>query len=207
MAEAPEDVDAKLAEIGSKKDALEAKFDEGDLTRAEYRKQMDALNKDERTIEQAQLKAQLAVEMNEQAMQTAWINTAQSFAKINGYSDNPRLFRMFDLEVQEVATSGKHANWADILQTAHDNMVEAGLAPNKAAKSEAPPSAKVAQPKVEHKPQPPNLASVPAAAMSDTSGSKYAALDRLRDSGDVEGYEEALFKLPEAERERYRASA
>lgn len=208
IADAPENVDAQLAEIGSKKDALEDQFDSGDLTRAEYRKQMDALNKNERDIEQAQLKAQLATEMNEQAMLTAWRATAQGFAKDKGYSDNPRLFRAFDMEVQDVASSGKLTEWADILNAAHDNMVEAGLDPGKAGKTEAKAEpAKPAQQKVEHKPQPPNLASVPAAAHSDTSGSKYAALDRLRDSGDPDAYEDALMALPEKERDRYRASA
>lgn len=205
VAEAPADVEAKLAELSAKKDKLEEEFDEGNITRAEYRKQMDAINKDERGIERAQHEAELAAKMNEQAMQSAWIATAQSFAKANGYSGNPRLYRAFDLEVQDVANSGKHADWASILETAHANMVEAGLAPNKTA-APAKAEAKPVQQKIEHKPQPPNLAIVPAAAISDTSGNKYAALDRLASAGDIDAYEEALAKLPEAERDRYLAA-
>lgn len=205
VAEAPADVEAKLADIKAKKDALEAEFDDGDITRKQYREQMDALGKDERDIERAQQEAALADKMNEQVMLTAWRTTARTYADTQGYSSNPRLFRAFDMEVQEVATSAgmENATWAEILGRAHDNMVEAGMAPATAKKAD---QAKPEQQKIEHKAQPPNLATVPAAAHSDTSGGKYAAIDRLRDGNDPDAYEEALMRMSEKERDLYLAS-
>ena len=60
VAPPPEDATAKLAEIDSKKDALLTQFDDGDITAREYQKQLDALAKEERSIERAQDRAELA---------------------------------------------------------------------------------------------------------------------------------------------------
>ena len=54
VAQVPENVDAKLAEITTQKGALLDQFDNGDITAKEYQLQLDALAKQERQIERQQ---------------------------------------------------------------------------------------------------------------------------------------------------------
>jgi hypothetical protein len=53
---------------------------------------------------------------------------------------------------------------------------------------------------------PPTLRSVPAAESADTSGNRFAALDRLLET-DPMAHEEALAKMSRADRDAYMAAA
>lgn len=201
VAEAPADADANLANITSQKDALATKFDDGDITAKEYHAQLDALNKQEREIERAQDRARLANEMGEQQRMNAWFNQAQTFARDNGYTD-PRRLNMLDAEVRAVAVAEPHLTGTDVLNKAHQNLVDAGLA---VAKGAAKPAAAAAPAKGKPVELPPSIHKLPAADVDDTGAGEFAELDRLA-STDPLKYEQALGKMSEAQRDRYLAA-
>lgn len=198
VADAPADADTKLAEIATQKESLITQFDDGDITAKEYQQQLDALSKQEREVELAIHKAQLAADMEQQRLKNEWTTTVTSFIEANPiYKDNPRLYRALDQEVRDVANSeeGKTLSGAKILAKAHENLAQAfGFKP--AIKPAGKP------PKAE---LPPSLHGVPAADANDVQGGKYAALDRLASTNPI-AYEEALMKLSDGERDAYLAS-
>jgi hypothetical protein len=195
------DAETKLKDIGTKKEELITKFDDGEITAKEYQKELDTLAKQEREIELAMHKAQLAQEMEQQRLKNEWQATVNSFIDANPvYKDNQRLYRALDQEVRDVASSeeGKAMSGAKILAKAHENLM--------AAFNLAKPQPSTDKPKPPKPDVPPSLHGVPAADANDVSGGKYAALDRLASTNPI-AYEEALMKLPEEERNAYLASA
>lgn len=204
VAAAPEDADGKLKELATQKDELLAKFDDGDITTKEYQTQLDALNKQEREIEWGIEKARLAAEIESQRQANEWKSTVDNFIRENPrYSPEkaPSMYQLLDIEVRRVAGLDEFKNRTDpaagreILAKAHENIA-------KDLGFDAKPTK---QPPASNKQLPPNLASIPAADQNDTQGGKYAVLDRMATSDPI-AYEEALMKLPEAERNAYLAS-
>lgn len=206
----PADAEAKLADIAKSKEELMSKFDDGDITAKEYQQQLDTLNKQERDIEFDLREAKLAEKMESQRQANEWQSTVSQFISENpryNAKTSPRMYQLLDLEVRRVATSDEFKTRTDsaagreILLKAHENIA-------KDLGFEAAPKQKDTTPKPKGKSQelPPSLHQVPAADVSETNGGKYAVLDRLA-STDPIGYEEALMKLPESERNAYLASA
>jgi hypothetical protein len=198
VAPPPEDAAAKLAEIDTKKDGLLEQFDNGDITAKEYQKQLDALAKEERAIERAQDRAELAAQMEQQRLQNEWTATCNSFVETHTiYKDNPRLYKALDQEVRDLATKPETASWTGqkFLEEAHKSLKEAF----KFADATPP---KANKPPPMDRNLPPNLAKVPAADVEDTNGGRFAVLDRMAASDPV-GYEETLNKMSEAERNAY----
>lgn len=199
----PEDTDAKIADIATRKDALLTQFDDGDITAKDYQKQLDVLSKEERSIEFAIHEAKLASKMDQQRLQNDWSKTCNDFIEANPvYKDNTRLHRALDAEVKELAAKPETANWTGqrFLTEAHKNLSEAfGLVNGKPSGEEAKPNLKAARE------LPPNLAKVPAADIQDTNGGRFAVLDRLANN-DPEAHEAALLKMSDAERNAYLAS-
>lgn len=203
-AEAPADVAARLDEIKTKKEELAEQFDNGDLTGREYQSQLDALNKDERAIEQSIFKAQLAAEISETQARNAWIATTKSFLDAHPeYTSSPSLYSALNHFVKEIAKD--EANNAmtghEILAEAH-RIVKEELGGG-VAKTPAPADKK---PAAEDKRSeiPTTLAKLPAAEIDDTSGNRFAALDRLADS-DPLAYEAQLARMSPADRDAYLA--
>lgn len=198
VAQAPADADVKLAEISTKKEELITQFDDGDITAKEYQQQLDALGKQERQIERDVDRASLAGDMEQQRQQNDWVTTVNSFLEVNkDYASNPRLHRALDLEVRDVAMTeeGKAMNGAQILAKSHANLIEAGM-----IKAQGKPAAgKAPKPNL-----PPNLARVPASESNDTSGGRFASLDRLATT-DPMAYEDKLMSLSDADRRAYLA--
>ena len=197
VAQPPEDVTAKLADIDARKEALLTQFDDGDITAREYQKQLDALAREERNIELQKFEAEIAQKMEQQRLQNDWTATCNTFLETHAiYKDNPRLYKALDQEVRDLAVKPETATWSGqkFLEEAHTTLPEAfGL------KDSAPDATRP------QRELPPNLAKVPAADVQDTNGGKYAVLDRLA-SSDPLAYEDALAKMPDAERNAYLAS-
>lgn len=203
IAEAPADADAKLAAIGEKKGALLEQFDNGDITAKEYQSQLDALNKEERTIESAVQKAQIAAEMRQQQEVNNWMGQVQTFTTQAHpeYSTSKVRWMALDAFVKEIGSDPANASLtgAQILAEAHKRVVEDLGEVQAKAKAEADGKQ---QPLKGSKAEPPKtLAKVPAAdnAMDDN---KWAAFDRLAATDPV-ALEEKLMKLSEAERDEY----
>jgi hypothetical protein len=199
VAPVPENVEAQLAEIATKKTELFQQFDDGDLTAKEYQIQLDALGKQERQIELQQERAELAAQMEQQRLENEWKATYTAFLNNNSaYRDNPRLYRALDAEVRELAAKPETVNWSGqkFLEEAHKNLKQAfGFQDGKPDQRRVAPNLDL----------PPNLAKVPAADVEDTNGGRFAVLDRMA-STDPLGYEEALNKMSAAERDAYMAS-
>ena len=198
VAQVSEGAEARLTEIATAKDALLEKFDSGDLTAREYQKELDGLNKQEREVEYELREAKLAEKLNTQRQQNEWVQTCNAFVAENAiYKDNPRLYRALDAEVRELAAKEETKNWSGqrFLQEAHKNLQQA-FGFKDTAKPQAKPERNL----------PPNLAKVPAADVEDTSGNRFAVLDRMSNT-DPLGFEEALSKMSQADRDAYLASA
>jgi hypothetical protein len=203
VAEPPADAEEKLADIASKKEALLTQFDDGDITAKEYQQQVDALGKQEREIEFAKHEYEMAQKMELQRQKNDWDEQCATFLDGHKEYSDPNRFELLNDTIKAIAAMPRNRDLTgpQILDKAH-RMVLADLgetlpAPAQPAGKKAP----AAKPNL-----PPNLAKVPAADTTDTAGNPFAALDRLQ-ATDPEAYEEALFKLPEAERNRYLAQA
>lgn len=180
------------------------KFDDGELTAKEMRAELERLNKAERQLEFQVHEAQLAAKMEEQSRMNAWVAQANAFAKEHGYADNQRKYFMLDQEVRAIAATpdGAKLSGAQILEQAHKNLVEAGIATPKAAPAAAKPAAKGKAPAPD---LPPNLARVPAADVDDAAGGQWADLDRLATTNPI-AYEAKLAAMSDADRDRYLAA-
>lgn len=215
VAEAPADADAKLKEISEKKVTLVEQFDNGDITAKEYQTQLDALNKDERSLERAIDKAQTATEMRQQQEMNAWLGEVKDFTSKTHpeYGQSRARWMALDTFVKEIGSDPANANMSGqaILAKAHEMVVaDLGEAAPKAAdagkKDDGKKDGKTTPPlkgaKIE---PPPTLGKVPASDNADIDSGRWTALDRLADT-DPEAHEEKLMKMSAADRDAYLAS-
>lgn len=194
IAQAPEDAEAKLKEIGDKKEAILSQFDDGEITAREMQKQLDELARQERKIERDLHEAELSQKLEAQRLQNDWTATCHAFVESHPiYKNNDRLYRALDAEVRDLASKPDTAAWTGqrFLDEAHKNLLKAFGIQEQAAPAKAAPK--------QERDLPPNLAKVPAADVEDTNGGRFAVLDRL----DGVALEAALSKMSEAERTAY----
>lgn len=207
VAEAPADADAKLKEIEDQKSALIDKFDDGEITAKEYQSQLDALNKQQREIEFAVQKAQLAQEMNEQQRVNTWLAQVREFTTKEHpeYSTSKFRWVALDTAVKEIGSDPANANLsgAEILEQAHARVVaDLGEAPSNATAKESDGKKRPLKgPKAE---PPPTLAKVPAADPNGIEDGKFAVIDRLM-AEDPEAAEERLMRMSAEDRDAFLA--
>lgn len=198
--QAPEDAQAKLTEISTQLDELATKFDDGEMTAAEYRQQTRVLEQQQRDIDRQLLKAEMAQEAqqdHQKRSEETWYNdTVPGFLKeYPEYQGKDLLLGALDAAVRRLQAAQPDNQFDPAILAQADAQVRAelGLAPRSKPATPAP--------KVERE-LPPSLATVPAADIDDIDGgSEFAAIDRL--SG--VDYENALAKMPDEMRERYLA--
>lgn len=203
VAEAPADAEAKLADIKAKKDSVIERFDDGDITAKEMQAELDALGKQEREIERAIDKAQIAKDLEEQRKRNEWSQQCDAFLVAHPEYDGGKgeRFEHLNAMLKAIAVMPQNAGLTgpQLLEKAH-KLALADRGEAAPAPKADPKPAKQAIPK----PQlPPNLAGVPAASSNDPGEGKWASLDRLRDSGNGTAYEAALAKMSQAERDAY----
>src|SRR5690554_2651355 len=134
VAEAPEDAEERLSKISDEKAKLVEQFDDGELTAKEYQQQLDALNKEERQVELALHKAQIAADMEEQRLANEREAAINAFLKEVDIPRDPTNLRFatLDAAVRLVASDESNADLSarEILQKAYGMCVEQGtLAP------------------------------------------------------------------------------
>lgn len=207
-AEAVENYDEKMEGLTEKKTALKTQYDDGDITISELLEGRDEIEKEARTLENQQTKAEMAQEQSHQAGEQRWqweIDRFFASEANSAYKDNPMLESALDTAVKTLSTDegNKDKSMAWYLEEA-DRKVRALF--NNAAEP-TPPKDKDNKPNPDKetgkKPSlgkiPPNLGDLPAADIVDTGGDEFAKLDKL--SGIP--LEQALAKLTPEEEARY----
>jgi hypothetical protein len=203
--QAPEDAQAKLDKIAADKDALLDKFEAGEVTTKDYQRQLDALNDQRADIQHQVREADLARRLNDQQIQNAWVADCNKFIGAHDqYKDQARLEEL-DMAIRLIAAKPENRGLDNVtaLGKAHNMVCAMNGWPVDGEKKDPPPAAKPVQHKVPTPAAPPNIGSLPAASMNDTTGGEFASLNALQKSGDVEAYEDAVAKLSDAQRARY----
>lgn len=206
VATAPEDAETKLKELGDKRADLRKQYDDGDITFDELESARDEITKEEKAIERAQLKAEMAAEMQQQQTVNDWNRDVNSFLDANPeYRASDVRYQALDMMVRKIGGAPEAAKMTgpQVLAKAHEELQKAFGVAAPAKKDEGNGKGeKKPPPKVD---VPPSLGKLPAAESNDTQGGKYAALDRLLET-DPLAHEDALMKLSASERESYLAS-
>jgi len=212
VAEAPADAEEKLKAIAADKAELRRKYDDGEITFDEYEDQKDGYVKQEREIERAIDKANIAAAMEAQRLQNQWDADCKTFLDSNKdlYTGdaNKERFEELNETIKLLAQQPRNAGLSgpQLLAKAHTVTL--------AARGETVPQQKT-DTKADTKPTkqpipkailPPDLGAMPAASGNDPTEGKWASLDRLRDSGNGVAYEAALSKMSQADRDAYLAA-
>jgi hypothetical protein len=199
---APEDAQAKLDKIATDKEALVDKFEAGEITTKEYQRELDALNDQRADIQHQVREADLAQKLNAQQIQNAWVADCNRFLAQHEDYKEPALLSQLDIAIKLIAAQPENRGLAN--NAALDKAHAMVMAMN--GKTAAAPAAETkpahVQPKVPTPAAPPNIGALPAAAMNDTTGGEFAALDSLAKTN-LDAYEEAYAKLTPAQRARY----
>ena len=198
-AELPADIEAKRTALDTQEDDLVKKFDEGDITFAEYNKELRSLNRERADLDRAELKAELAQEAQQSQVEQTWQTTANTFvAEHPLISKNETTWSSFDAIVRRVTAEtmqkGEQPGRRDLEKAYKQWTEDLGIS-----------DAGTQKPQPKHKKQnivPPNLGKVPAATANDTDDGKFAHLDRLAES-DPLAFEAALAKMSDAQRDEY----
>lgn len=202
-ADLPADIEAKRQGLDTKEDELIAKFDEGDITFAEYNKEIRALNRERSALDRAELKAELAAEAAQSQSEQTWNETAQSFvAEHPLISKNETTWSSFDAVIRritaEVMEKGGQPGRRELEKAYKQWTEDLGISTATEQKQDPAPQQKQKKQNV----VPPTLGKVPAATANDTDDGKFAHLDRLAES-DPLAYEAALAKMTDAQRDEY----
>lgn len=200
-AKLPENYDDQVKAIRQQKRELAEKFDEGEISVAEYQDQLDDLNDKQADLREIKFKAELANEAQKNAAEDDWGTTVQSFLSSHPETSKSD-FRLnaFDLAVRMVTSNEANAKLSnqEQLELAYKNFAaELGL---QVQAGKAPP----AQQQRRAKPVVPNIGDIPAADIQDTDNGKFAALDRLIDTDPIR-YQDELARLSASDREAYLA--
>lgn len=194
---AVEDAPAKLAEITTKKDALATLFDDGELAAKDYQTQLDALNREERDIERAVERSEIAGTMRAQQARNQFLADVDDFTKDTPYKQSAAAWSALDAAVKMIGQQPESAGLTgkQILAKAHAEVMKDPVFSVAFAKTPAktPTGGKPATDNL-----PPNLGRMPAAEINDTDGNRFAALERLRDTNPLE-YEKQVGKLSAAD--------
>lgn len=207
------DINSKIADLGTKRAALEKQLDDGEITGKEFATQLDKLND-----EKADLSGKLTRQAEQdKAVEEAWYGDVRKFlAKNPEVNANQSRLASFDSVVRRVNGDPENASLSNRQQLKKAHAIwqeEMGIKP--AAKAEPAPKAdtgkegdKPAKPKPKAKPAlPPTLHNLPAADIEVGDDGKYSYLDSLLEKGMTIEYEDALAKLPEAEQQDYLSRA
>jgi len=200
---APEKADEILAGFDAEDEALNTKFDDGDITAKEFRDGLKATNARREEIKWEQKKSALAEEMAESQRFNQWAGAVQDFMSTTGanIAKSNSAMIAFDVVVKGVTSDEKYNGMSDKkkLETAYAmftddyNKAFGKAVATGATTDEAVATATKAVTKAA-KVIPPTLARVPASDIEATDLSPYGALDRLADSNPIE-YERRLGEI------------
>jgi hypothetical protein len=216
-AELPEDFQAQVDDLKTKREELAEKFKAGDIEFDEFRAEDTALANEERKLDRAITKAEIANEMNAQKFETEWRSNVLDFTNDvvkNGGIDYRKDLagqKKLDGFVNQIFSDPDNATLTmrEVLDKAHA-MVKLVYKPAAAATTTVTTSATEAKPAktVSRKPDlsklPATLAHVPGGDdPTDIGGGEFAALDGL----DGFELEQAIARMSPAQRDKFASLA
>lgn len=186
----PSDYDEQVKTIADKKTEVFDQFENGDISTAEYHKQLDAISKDERKLERIKERA----EYDSQQAQHNWANiTVAGFLAQNPqYQGNQGLLNALDMEVRALQSQSGNMFDPSHLANAHERVKEQ-FAPMFISATKAPKT----EPRTV-----PSLANTPASDIDEPSAGEFDYLDRLAASDPIR-YEDELLKLQSSSPSKY----
>ncbi|GAB3359055.1 MULTISPECIES: hypothetical protein [Giesbergeria] len=205
----PDDFEQRQQDVNGKLADLRQKFRTGEIEVDQYEVERDALSAQLNELTSLQTKAEIAREMQQQARHQE-INTSltavMAQAKADGIDYNdPKQAAMFDRYANFLAGDPDFAgkSVAQIHAEAHKNVLQrlGKAAATPAPAPAAPPAAAPTPRKTPLETAPKTLAQVPGAddANTDLNGGEFTQLDSL----DGLELEDALARMPKAQREQY----
>lgn len=205
--ELPEDYEDQVAAIGTDRDALTEKFEDGDLTTKEYNDELKSINDREFDLKTLKNNADLSQNIEENRARADWIDTTNQFLADNPdfqkTADGDALFNALNNEVMRIAGLEDSANLTgvQILTKARDSINrQLGRTAVDSKKEDGEP---VAPKAVKKEVLPINIGKLPASAATDADdGNPYKQLDSM---SAVER-EDALSRMTDDQREQYYAS-
>jgi hypothetical protein len=208
VAEAPEGYEDRIAAIAAEKEKLAEQFDDGDKTAKEYHTALDALNREERTLERSKDRYELAQQMEVQRQtndRQAEINVFLASVGIPQDTADLR-FSVLDRAVRMVASDAKMATAtvSEIMTEAYDLCAKQGvLKPRDELGKSTPAPTKKDEPAVPAKKAPKKgpqtLAGIPQAEVVDTDANQFAHINRMQ----PDEAERAFERLSPTQQEAY----
>lgn len=215
QANVPADIEAQRTAIDEKEEALDAQFEDGDITSKEYKAEVKKLNQQRSDLDWSARKGELSKEIEHNQIMSNWYGTVNVFT-----AEHPELLRnktlqdAFDSIVMrttaDAMTAGKsisqigmkelndaYAVWCDEIGYTPANKPEPKLETKPVKEDKAAP-AKTKPPRE----VPPTLSKVPAADTTDITNTRFATLDRLAETDPIK-YQAMIDGMSDAERDLY----
>lgn len=203
----PEDYSQRVEANNTAMDELAQKYEDGDISFAEYNKGMRKLNEEAMDLREVKMRAEISEQSSTNSVQQHWDGLMGSFLATHPEAiSTPVRQNAFDHILREI-TAPVMAAGGMPGQTEIDKAY-ASLAEEFGLQAKQPNQDKGAEPPAAKKENkvPPTLGAVPAAAHTDVDDGKWAHLDRLAEQDPIK-FEETLMKMSEAERNEYMQSA
>lgn len=203
----PEDYSQRVEANNTAMDELAQKYEDGDISFAEYNKGMRKLNEEAMDLREVKMRAEISEVSSTNSVQQHWDGLMGTFLTAHPEAiSTPVRQNAFDHILREITApvmaAGGMPGQAEI------DKAYARLAEEFGIQAKQPDGDKGAQPPAAKKENkvPPTLGAVPAAAHTDVDDGKWAHLDRLAEQDPIK-FEETLMKMSEAERNEYMQSA
>lgn len=198
-----EDVEGKrgqLKELDEKEDALSSRYEDGEVTRDEYRAGMRAISADRDKIKSELLRAELAQEITQQERLRNWHGEVRLFLDEHPELEaNQTRLASFDVVLRAFSASEAAKGMSDrqILAGAHKQWrKDMGFADEAPAQPKKAPLPKRPEP-------PPTLRTMPAADKAGViDDGEFAGLDRLQETDPLR-YQAMLEKMSPDKLEAY----
>lgn len=210
-----DDLKQAMAATQADKDAAFDKYNDGEMTEAEYKAEIARIDTESATkvFENAR---QIAAEREITERRMAFRDEAVSYLKEIPELASDAHLQAFDAKVRAITADPRFdkLSYRQILERAHKAYLDeqdvtiAVIPPLPGKKAPAPAKEKAAEPAQEppkkKRPDPvPTLANIPAAAITEAADGKYAQLQKAIDNAGPEELERILGSMSEAEREAF----
>jgi hypothetical protein len=196
-----QEIDGNLTALNEEREALLEKYDDGDLTSAEYKEELNRIAEQSSELVGQRAVAQHAADQEEKQ----WNGAVARYMKTNpGFQESDAALKAFDGAVRMVTGNSAYAamSYSEQLAEAH-RMIAGGAVKGVPPLKGAKPAPKAEEKGEDMRTPPPSLARAPASDMSGVVDSPYAALELLIERGDSDQIEDAMRRLTPEQRDDF----